>query len=119
MSDSRGFVRRFVVSNQPTYLKQDKAPVRITEDCEGYALQKNRYYVDHQDQVWYVDFYESPLDGLVIAECTIDPGDNHIDIPVWMYDYRELTDSLDAFLFSQLAIRLSAEDRGSKASGSF
>lgn len=118
MSDTARVFRRFIVINQPKYLKQDKTPVQITEDCEGYALQKNRYQVDHRGRVWQVDFYESPLDSLIIAECEIGPADTCIDIPVWMYDYREVTDTLDSFLFSQLAIRLSTEGFDRKTSGS-
>lgn len=51
--------------------------------CEGYIIQKVRYYIGGDSHLWEVDVFMDAHDGLIIAECEIDPDDEVI-LPDWV-----------------------------------
>ena len=51
--------------------------------CQGYLIQKVRYFIAEESHIWEVDFFLDAHDGLIIAECEIESGDKVI-IPDWV-----------------------------------
>lgn len=52
--------------------------------CGGRVLEKVRHEIDHQGQVWIIDVYHGPAEGLVIAEIELDRSDVVFEFPPWL-----------------------------------
>lgn len=62
----------------------------LLDACLSHRLRKTRYCVDG----WEIDFYAAPLNGLVLIEKELSALDEEISMPLWVKEYREVTDLL-------------------------
>ncbi len=52
--------------------------------CEGRLVEKRRWFVPHEGQVWEVDVFEGENEGLVVAEIELDSADEDFARPPWI-----------------------------------
>ncbi len=65
----------------------------------SHQLLKDRHLIDG----WEVDFYKGPLAGVIIAEKELKTADEVVNIPNWIADALEVTDSLTNYDLAKLA----------------
>lgn len=65
----------------------------------AFQLEKNRFKRDG----WEIDVYKPPLLGLVIAEHETNEVTNGGELPPWITEAEELTDSVDNLMLAKLA----------------
>jgi CYTH domain-containing protein len=53
-------------------------------------IHKTRYYLEHCGGLWEVDYFDGPLNGLVIAEIELLAPDQTVVLPDWVG--REITE---------------------------
>lgn len=68
----------------------------------AHKIQKVRYNIGR----WEVDFFESPLTGIIIAEIEMKSEDEKIKMPDWMVEYTEVTYSITSHYLARLASEL-------------
>jgi predicted ATPase len=59
-------------------------------EASPYNLKKTRYTHDG----WEVDFFHGPLEGLILVERELETADENVEIPEWMSNFVEVTDTL-------------------------
>lgn len=74
---------------------------RAFELCT-YHLEKVRYW----DGRWEIDFFSKPLDGIVIAEIELKSVDEKFEMPKYIEEAVEVTDSLTSHHLARLASEL-------------
>lgn len=55
----------------------------LIEMAQGFLITKLRYLIIHANHIWEVDFFAGVHDGLVVAECEIEEGEEVI-LPSWV-----------------------------------
>ena len=63
------------------------------------CLEKIRYVINHQNNLWEIDVFQGKYDGLVLAEIELTSPDEKVDLPTWIGE--EVTDN-PAYLNVQL-----------------
>jgi CYTH domain-containing protein len=63
------------------------------------CLEKNRYVINHQNNLWEIDVFQGKYDGLVLAEIELASPDEKVHLPTWIGE--EVTDN-PAYLNVQL-----------------
>lgn len=78
-----------------------------------YALKLKRIYcshylekVRHLDERWEIDFFEPPLNGLVLMEIELNSRDEAFEKPKYIEEWIEVTDSLSNHHLARLATQL-------------
>jgi adenylate cyclase len=69
--------------------------------CRKPLIEKYRYIVKYEGNIWEIDVFEGDNEGLVVAEVELDAEDQTVKLPVWV-DY-EVTGDM-RYQNSQLAI---------------
>ncbi|KKT81250.1 MAG: hypothetical protein A3B99_05140 [Candidatus Yanofskybacteria bacterium RIFCSPHIGHO2_02_FULL_44_12b] len=69
----------------------------------NYWLAKNRHLVKHAGMTWEIDFFLEPLDGIILAEIELETPDQKVEMPPWIEEYTEVTDSLTNLHLARLA----------------
>jgi adenylate cyclase len=62
----------------------DQASAMIDTLCLEPAIEKIRYRVDHQGDVWEIDEFAGANAGLVVAEIELDTADQRFVVPPWL-----------------------------------
>ncbi len=62
----------------------DDAKQMLTELCDRPFIEKTRYHVQHQQQLWEIDVFAGENDGLVIAEIELLSPDQSFELPAWV-----------------------------------
>jgi CYTH domain-containing protein len=62
----------------------DQASAMIDTLCLEPGIEKVRYRVDHQGDVWEIDEFSGANAGLVLAEIELDAADQQFSIPTWL-----------------------------------
>lgn len=121
-SPARMSVRVRVIDGKEAYLarKEGSGLVRSEEeiwtdlDTARFLLEacidivvKRRWLVMHRGQEWSVDIFSPPLDGLTIAEAEIERPDSPLELPPWIVDAAEVTDTLTSRKLARIATELS------------
>lgn len=52
--------------------------------CPDQFIEKTRYYVGHETDVWEVDVFEGSNQGLVIAEIELESEEQSVTLPDWV-----------------------------------
>jgi CYTH domain-containing protein len=65
-------------------LDVEQARLLLDHHCDGPALTKTRHFVPWEDLVWEVDIYDSPLQGVILAEVELPTADHPVTIPDWI-----------------------------------
>jgi adenylate cyclase len=52
--------------------------------CEGHLIEKTRYHVPCDDQLWEIDVFEGDNEGLVVAEIELDAPHQSFARPAWL-----------------------------------
>jgi CYTH domain-containing protein len=63
------------------------------------CLEKIRYVINHQNNLWEIDVFQGKYDGLVLAEIELTSPNEKVDLPTWIGE--EVTDN-PAYLNVQL-----------------
>jgi CYTH domain-containing protein len=61
-----------------------QAQILLEQHCDGRVLSKKRHLVPQGDLVWEIDEYDTPLDGVVLAEIELPSADHRVDLPDWI-----------------------------------
>ncbi len=65
-------------------LDVEQALLLLDRHCDGPALIKTRHLVPWADLVWEVDIYDSPLQGVMLAEVELPAADHPVTLPDWI-----------------------------------
>ncbi|MGL4722277.1 MAG: CYTH domain-containing protein [Desulfovibrionaceae bacterium] len=52
--------------------------------CDGFSIEKKRYYIYHHSLLWEIDYFLQDNSGLILAEVELDSPSQHISLPVWI-----------------------------------
>ena len=64
-------------------IPRDEA-LQILEICRQPIIEKTRYVVEHDGELWEIDVFEGANDGLRLAEIELDAESQQIDLPDWV-----------------------------------
>ncbi len=101
MTGKTGIGKKRTEENILIPLYQARMMVKYTP----FILHKTRYVIDD----WEVDFYHNNLDGLVIAEKEMDSDSEKIEIPDWLTDYEEVTETVTNLHLAELSATIKDE----------
>lgn len=65
-------------------LDAEQALLLLDHHCNGPNLTKTRHLVPLADLVWEVDIYDSPLQGVILAEVELPAADHPVTLPDWI-----------------------------------
>lgn len=89
----------------------DAPTARILFDSTPYVIEKTRL----TDGTWEVDFFHGPLEGLVLAEIELDHPFQGFEMPAWMLDSVEVTETLTNSQLAKTALHLKHDSAGQPA----
>jgi len=74
----------------------------------SHFLEKTRFYsiFDSPGIAWIIDIYKPPLVGLIIAEAEFSDGIHDVDLPPWLYNATEVTNSISNIHLARAASQL-------------
>ena len=78
ISDKQGLVR-----NEWEYVIPATDARELIGLCEN-AIEKTRYEVKHQNQLFEVDVFHAQNDGLIVAEIELDKESDQVEKPDWL-----------------------------------
>jgi adenylate cyclase len=52
--------------------------------CGGNVLDKVRHFVSYAGNIWQIDVYEGPFEGVVLAEIELTDADQKLTLPDWI-----------------------------------
>lgn len=78
---------------------------RIMLDATSFRVEKRRYYIEG----WELDIFEGPLDGIVLLEYESKGDEPFPELPSWIHDAIDVTDSLTNLHLARMAKELSGD----------
>lgn len=65
-------------------LQRDHARGLLDHHCDGRILSKTRHLVPWEGLIWEIDIYDSPLNGVHLAEVEVPFADYPLNLPDWV-----------------------------------
>lgn len=65
-------------------IPREDALEMLREHCSSVVLKKTRHYAFYAGHEWEIDVYDSPLDGVVLAEVELESSNEYLCLPEWI-----------------------------------
>lgn len=105
INNKRAFVAKkegFGVSREEKEHPIALGTAKLLLECCTHFIEKTRYHY----RGWSIDFFHSPLSGIVVAEKEVKNPNQKVKLPFWIHQAMEITESISNLHLARLATDL-------------